>query len=88
MKITKQLQKDINKVICIIAEGYFEKKNYDSEEDYTWEQSIDHAHDDFQEDVKGWMACVGHEDLTDEQANEISDYAWNNVNWQTIRDFT
>ena len=89
MELTYQVIKDIHKAIYILAEEYHQTKQYDEEGhpfDMRWEDCVNHAIDDFRGDVKGYMECQGYE-LSDSDADQISDYAWDNVNVSSIRKY-
>lgn len=84
-----EFEKAIIKAINDIAEGYYEKTHYDEEGhkfDMSWEDSVNHAIDDFMSDVERYMACEGFDVLTDEDEQEIKDFAWD-VNCDTIKNY-
>lgn len=89
--LNKKTKESINKCINDIAEDYYGTTNYDEDMEcyvtISWKDSIWHAIDDFRRDVAGYMECYDYEDLTDDQIEEISDYAWTHVNAETIRKY-
>ena len=89
--LNEKIKEAINKCISDIAEDYYGTTPYDEDMEcyvtISWKDSIWHAIDDFREDVAGYMECYDYEDLTQEEIEEISDYAWNSVNTETIRKY-
>ena len=89
MEITEQVIKDINKCVNEIAEDYQQETHYDDDGhafEMRWSDCIMHAIDDFIDDTKGYMDCFGYE-LSDDEAEELGDYAWNFVNLDSIRKY-
>ena len=88
MTITKQQIKDVNSIIEEIAENYFETpQEYENGKSYQmrWADCVDHAKDDFCDDVKGYMEEKGY-DLTAEECADLDIYAMNYVTTKTIRE--